>query len=104
MCLATLGPRGLRRVAELCYEKAHFAADRIDELPGFEVERDEPYFHEFVVRTPKTPSEINGTLIERRIIGGLDVSDGARGRMLLCVTEANSRAEIDALVEALRDA
>ncbi len=102
--LATLGPRGLRRVAELCYEKAHYAADRIDELPGFEVERGEPFFHEFVVRTPKPPAEINSALIERRIIGGLDVSDDAHARMLLCATELNSRADIDTLVEALRDA
>jgi glycine dehydrogenase subunit 1 len=102
--LATLGPRGLRRVAELCYEKGHYAADRIDELPGYDVERGETFFHEFVVRTPKPPAEINRALTQRRIIGGLDVSDGAQGRMLLCATELNSRAEIDALVEALRDA
>ncbi len=102
--LASLGPRGLRRVAELCYEKAHYAAGRIDGLPGYDVERGEPFFQEFVVRTPKPPAEINHALIERRIIGGLDVSDGVQGRMLLCATELNNRAEIDALVEALRDA
>jgi glycine dehydrogenase subunit 1 len=99
--LAALGPRGLRRVAELCYEKAHYLADRIDALPGFRVERDEPFFHEFVARTPRPPSEINRALIEGRIIGGLDVSDTLRHRMLLCATELNTRAEIDALVDAL---
>ncbi len=102
--LATLGPKGLRRVAELCYEKAHYAADRIDELPGFRVERDEEFFHEFVVRTPKPPSEINRALIARNIIGGLDLKDAIHNRVLLCVTELNTRAEIDALVEALADA
>jgi len=98
---ATLGPRGLRRVAELCYEKAHYAAERIDALPGYSVERGEPWFHEFVVRTPKPPDEINRALIARGIIGGLDVSDLLHNRMLLCATEMNSRAEIDALAEAL---
>ncbi len=99
--LAAMGPRGLRRVAELCYEKAHYAADAIDALPGYSVERGEPFFHEFVVGTPRPPAEINRALIERGIIGGLDVSDLIRHRMLLCVTEMNTRAEIDALVEAL---
>ena len=99
--LAALGPRGLRRLAELCYEKAHYAAERIDALPGYDVERDEPFFHEFVVRTPRPPAEVNRALMERRIIGGLDVSDLLRHRMLLCVTEMNSRVEIDALVESL---
>ena len=104
MYVQTLGPRGLRRVAELSYEKAHEAAARIDALPGYAVERGEPFFHEFVARTPRRPSEIKQRLIERGIIGGLDVSDYAQNRMLLCVTEMNSRAEIDALVEALADA
>jgi glycine dehydrogenase subunit 1 len=99
-----LGPRGLRRVAELCYDKAHYAAECIDALDGYAVERDEPFFHEFVVRTPRAPAEINRALLERGIIGGLDVSDYTQHRMLLCVTEMNSRAEIDALVEALAHA
>ena len=103
MYLAALGPHGLRRVAELCYEKAHYLADRIDALAGFHIERDEPFFLEFVVRTQKSPSEINRALIERKIIGGFDVSDAIHNRMLLCTTELNTRAEIDALVDALAE-
>jgi glycine dehydrogenase subunit 1 len=98
-----LGPRGLRRVAELCYEKAHYAADRIGAVAGYAVEQDEPYFHEFVVRTPQPVAEINERLLARGMIGGYDVSDYTHNRILLCVTEMNSRAEIDALVEALDD-
>ena len=102
----TLGPRGLRRVAELCYEKAHYAAEQIAARTAFNVERDEPFFHEFVVRPPRGRSvaDINAALMERGIIGGYDVSDYVRDGMLLCVTETNTRAEIDALVEALADA
>jgi glycine dehydrogenase subunit 1 len=104
MYVETLGPRGLRRVAELCHAKAHHAAARIDALPGYRVERDEPFFHEFVVRTTRPPADINRKLLERGIIGGLDISDYVQHGMLLCVTETNTRAEIDALVEALADA
>ncbi len=102
--LETLGPKGLRRVAELCHDKAHYAAARIDRLSGYSVERDEPFFHEFVVRTTKRPADINRMLRDRRIIGGLDLDDPVHSRMLFCVTEMNTRAEIDALVEALADA
>jgi glycine dehydrogenase subunit 1 len=98
-----LGPRGLRRVAELCYDRAHDAAARIDALPGYAVERDEPFFHEFVARTPKPPAEINRALLGRAIIGGLDISTYTQNRMLLCVTEMNTRDEIDRLVEALAE-
>jgi len=102
--METLGPRGLGKVAEICYHRAHYAAERIDALDGYRVERDEPFFHEFVVGTPRPPGEINRRLLDRGIIGGLDLGDPIRNRMLFCVTEMNSRAEIDALVEALADA
>ena len=103
MYLAVLGPQGLRRVAELSYEKAHLLADRIEALPGFTIENDEPWFCEFVVRTPRPPSEINAHLLQRGIIGGLDVSD-IRNRMLLCATEMNTADEIERLVDALEEA
>src|SRR5690606_36196631 len=48
--LSLMGKHGLRKVAELCYHKAHYAADRIDALEGFDVDRSKPFFHEFVVK------------------------------------------------------
>ena len=105
--LAALGPRGLRQVAELCYHKAHYAAACVAELGGYTVhpqrEAEQTWFHEFVVRGPLPPAELNRRLLERGIIGGLDVSASVAGGMLLCVTEMNGRGEIDALVGALRE-
>ena len=105
--LAALGPRGLRQVAELCYHKAHYAAACIAELDGYTVhpqrEAEQTWFHEFVVRGPQPPAELNRRLLKRGIIGGLDVSANVDGGMLLCVTEMNSRGEIDALVGALQE-
>lgn len=102
MYLATMGPQGLRRVGELCYGKAHELAARIEQIPGYSVENDEPWFHEFVVRTPLPPAAINAAFLERGIIGGLDVSD-IRSRMLLCVTEMNTSEELDRMVAALTE-
>ena len=47
--MSLLGKQGLRQVAELCYHKAHYAADCISQIPGFSVCMDRPFFHEFVV-------------------------------------------------------
>ena len=33
--LCALGKQGLRQVAELCYHKAHYAAEKIAALPGY---------------------------------------------------------------------
>lgn len=105
--LSLLGRQGLRRVAELCYHRAHYAAAQIAQLPGYQVLDLGPFFKEFVVTTPRPVVEINTALRERGIIGGYDLSGDyphLGHAMLLCVTEMNTRADIDALVTALRSA
>jgi len=99
--LAAVGKQGLRQVAELCYHKAHYAANRIAALPGYSLAGEGVFFKEFVVRCPRPPLEINRALLERGIIGGLDVSDQIPDGLLLCVTELNTREEIDTLAEGL---
>ena len=103
--MGLLGRQGLRLVAELCYHRAHYAAAQIGQLPGYAVLDRGPFFKEFVVRCPRPVAEINAALRERGIVGGYDlVADYPHlgDAMLLCVTEMNSKAEIDALVDALK--
>jgi glycine dehydrogenase subunit 1 len=96
----------LRQVAELNFHKAHYAANKISEIPGYDVEFDIPFFNEFVVRCPQPISEINTYLLENDILGGYDLSSNypsLSNHMLLAVTEMNSREEIDLLVEVLSE-
>ena len=101
--LAAMGRNGLRQVAELCYHKAHYAADAIAKLDGYSLAQTGQFFQEFVVSCPKPPAEVNRQLMKGNILGGLDVSDRFENGMLLCVTEMNTRAEIDTLVSALAE-
>jgi len=101
--VACMGKQGLRRVAEICYHKAHYAAGQIAEIPGYSLPMEGTFFQEFVVRCPRPPAEINAALQDRGIIGGLDVSDLVPNGMLVCVTEVNSRREIGSLVSALKE-
>lgn len=102
--LATLGRQGLHHVADLCLQKAHYAADAISRLPGFEVPFGSAFVKEFVVRCEEPVGNINERLLNRKIIGGLDLGKfyaDLAGHMLVCVTEKRTREEIDALVECL---
>ena len=87
----------------MCYHKAHYAAVKIGELPGYSLPINGPFFQEFVVRCPSPPAEINEKLMERNILGGLDVSERVPNGMLLCVTEMNPKEDIDTLVAALAE-
>jgi glycine dehydrogenase subunit 1 len=100
---ATLGKRGMKDLANLCYQKAHYAASGIARLAGFSVDRTVTFFHEFVVTCPGSPAKINAALLDKKIVGGLDISDRSDNGMLVCVTETSSKADIDRFVDALRE-
>ncbi len=105
--LSLLGQTGLRQVAELCYHKAHYAADQISKLKGYSLCFDAPFFHEFSVCCPSPVAEINDHLLEHGILGGYDLGQdypALQDHMLIAVTEMNTRDEIDALVEILAEA
>ncbi len=105
--MALLGPRRVREVGELILLQSHYAARRLDELPGVSVSFPAGFFKEFVVNfdgTGKTVAEINRELRARGIFGGKDLSASfpALGQSALyCVTEVHTTADIDRLVDAL---
>ena len=104
MYLAYMGKSGMRAVAEMCYHKSHYAASEIDKLPGFKVLTKAAFFIEFVVGCPLPVAEINAALLERGILGGYDLEQDypdAHNQTLFCVTELNSRQQIDHLVDTL---
>jgi glycine dehydrogenase subunit 1 len=105
--LETMGPRGMQEVAQQCAQKAAYTARRINEIAGFSTPFNAPRFNEFVVRAPTDAAQLLSRLAaEKNITGGLALSRYYNDRpndFLVCVTETNSRAEIDALVEGLKD-
>jgi glycine dehydrogenase subunit 1 len=104
--LSLLGKSGLRQVAELCYQKAHYAAHELAKLDGFRINFKEPFFHEFTVECPIPAAEINAHLLEHGILGGYDLSQdypALKNHLLVAVTEMNSKENIDMLAEILAE-
>lgn len=102
--LALVGKKGLKRIAEICAQRAHYTCRNIAEIEGFEPTFNTPFFNEFVVRCPTSPENINKALLKKKILGGLDLGryyDNLNNCMLFCVTEMNSKEEIDKLVKTL---
>jgi glycine dehydrogenase subunit 1 len=105
MYLSYMGKSGLRSVAEMCYHKSHYAASEIDKLDGYRVITEGPFFNEFVVHCPGPVADLNAGLYEAGILGGYDLSKDypdRQNQMLVCVTELNTRQQIDHLVESLK--
>jgi glycine cleavage system P protein (glycine dehydrogenase) subunit 1 len=102
--LSALGKQGLKTVANLCYQKAHYAAARIAQVPGFAILDDQPFFHEFIVHCPESVEDLNLHLLDHGILGGYDLGceyPGLKNHMLVAVTELVDKEDIDILCEVL---
>lgn len=104
--LSVLGKGGLKQVANLCYQKAHYAASELAKLPGVSLAFGQTFFHEFTVRLPVPVAEVNAHLLEHGILGGYELGKdypGLENHLLVAVTEMNSKEEIDLLVDVVRE-
>jgi glycine dehydrogenase subunit 1 len=105
--LAVMGPSGLRQAAELSTRKAHYAAERLAALPGVRLAFDSPFFKEFAIRVSRDPRRVLELVRARGYHGGIALSGWGAGlddAILVAVTEKRTRAEIDGLAEAYREA
>jgi glycine cleavage system P protein (glycine dehydrogenase) subunit 1 len=105
--LAALGPQGLRETAELCTQKAHYAAEQLAKVPGISVRFDQPFFKEFTIQVKAEPAGLLARLLERGYHAGLHLGrwyPTLGDSISIAVTEQRTKAEIDGLVEAYREA
>ena len=103
--LEALGPGGLRRVAETCVVRTHELAERLEKIPGVKLPWKAPYFHEVVVEIPRA-EEVQAKLLAKGFLPGLALQASyrdLRDHVLLCCTERNSKADVEAFAAALAE-
>ncbi len=102
--MSTLGKNGMKRVAELCTQKAHYLAEAIDSLDGFKV-KTKYFFNEFVVEVPGTAQALVSQATKLGFFPGVALSQfpgNVNNQLLVAVTEKRSKAEMDKLLELLK--
>ncbi len=102
--LSTMGKNGIKEVAEQNIQKANYAKKRLSQINGVQLQFSGKIFNEFVIKTKKSPAEINSQLLKYLIIGGLDLEKyypDLKNCMLFCVTEYNTKKEIDAMTDII---
>jgi glycine dehydrogenase subunit 1 len=105
--LASLGPAGMRETAELCLQKARYAAERITAEARFQTAFDRPTFKEFVVRDREDRvAELLSDACQAGYLAGIplgrwypDLDDC----FLVAVTEKRTRTEIEGWAACLGD-
>ncbi|MAP73963.1 MAG: aminomethyl-transferring glycine dehydrogenase [Planctomycetaceae bacterium] len=103
--LSVMGPTGMRDVANLCLQKAHYAQQQLTKLDRFDPICDQPFFKEFVIRDKQ--NDIAGLLEKAEdfnLLAGVNLGKWypqLEDCLLVAVTEKRTIHEIDQLVEVL---
>ena len=71
--------------------------DHINDIDGL-------FFNEFLTDCPVDPEPLLAKLAENDILGGLAIKENGKSGILWCVTEMNTKAEIDRMVSILKEA
>ena len=98
--VATMGPHGIKHIAETCFHRAHYMAKKLDQIEGFNL-LSKDFFNEFVIQTDISVSKINSFLLENGIEGGIDISADGKNLIMLAVTELNSPSNIEETLNLL---
>jgi glycine dehydrogenase subunit 1 len=98
--MASMGAGGLKNAATQCVSKAHYAAGKISEISGFNLRYGTDFFNEFVTECTYDVAFLQLALEKEGILSGYPVENGG---ILWCVTEMNTKEEIDNLAELLKN-
>ena len=105
--MTVLGKEGFKEVSNLCYQKAHFAAEQVGQVEGFTLAFPEtPFFHEFVVKSEKPVADVLEWLRDHDILGGYDLGQDypeLKDHLMIAVTEKISREDIEYLAAVLKE-
>ncbi|TFH02575.1 MAG: aminomethyl-transferring glycine dehydrogenase subunit GcvPA [Calditrichales bacterium] len=102
--LAALGKAGIVDVANLCLQKAHYLADRLQKMAGVELAAPQPFFKEFTVKLPVPAEKVLTACAEKGIFAGIELSKlGFENHLLIAVTEKRTKAELDLFITCLKE-
>lgn len=100
--MTVLGKQGLKDVATLCLNKAHYLNGQLIKSGKFEPVFSAPFFKEFVVKSTCPTEDLNDKLLTNKMIGGYSLERNypeLEKGWLLAVTEKRTRQEIDRFAE-----
>lgn len=105
--LSLIGPQGLKEIANICFQRAHYLANKISQIPGFIVPF-KNFFNEFIVILPEElPVDFFlDSMMKKNILAGIKISHyytEISNSILLTVTEKNSPGDLFCFVEIIKE-
>lgn len=95
-----MGKEGLAKVNSLSSAGAHYLYGELLKTGKFEPVFDKPFLKEFVLKPLVPVEKLQQKLLDEGFFGALATEEGY---VSFCVTEKRTRAEVDSLVEAVKE-
>ena len=100
--MSLMGTEGLKKVNELSSGGAHYLHDRLLQLDGFsEAFPGRPFLKEFALKYSGDVKALQQKLLDAGYFAAYELE---KGLLSFCVTEKRTRAEVDGLIQAIREA
>jgi glycine dehydrogenase subunit 1 len=102
--LSLLGKQGIRELSLINLDKAAFARDLLEKIPGVIKTGEPPFFNEFTVLLSQNADEVVHKMISKGYIPGLPLGRFYKGmdkHLLVAVTEQRTKEEIVKFAESL---
>lgn len=103
--LSLMGKWGIRKVAELSLQKAHYLAHLITQIPGVTLAYSGPFFKEFTVTLPVSAEFIFNEMEKKGFFAGVPLSwfAGNNKEIIIAVTEKIAKESLDSFASNLRE-
>jgi len=98
--MSLMGKEGLAKVNSLSSAGAHYLYGELLKTGKFEPVFDKPFLKEFVLKPLVPVEKLQQKLLDEGYFGALATEEGY---VSFCVTEKRTRAEVDSLVEAVKE-
>lgn len=98
--MSLMGKEGLAKVNSLSSAGAHYLYGELLKTGKFEPLFDKPFLKEFVLKPLVPVEKLQQKLLDEGFFGALATEEGY---VSFCVTEKRTRAEVDSLVEAVKE-
>lgn len=98
--MSLMGKKGLAKVNSLSSAGAHYLYGELLKTGKFEPVFDKPFLKEFVLKPLVPVEKLQQKLLDEGFFGALATEEGY---VSFCVTEKRTRAEVDSLVEAVKE-
>lgn len=99
--LSLMGPKGMKQLNDLCYQRSHKLYSALLETGKFEaVFPERPFLKEFVLKSKTAVPQLQEKLADAGYFAALETEEGY---VSFCVTEKHGQDEIDGLVKAVSE-